>query len=80
MVRQLRRVDVSDLCLGATVLGTGGGGSPELGLTLLNRLLDMGREIRLASVEEVPDDATVIHPAMVGSIASTQVGKRDIDG
>jgi len=77
MARQLRRVDVSDLCLGATVLGTGGGGSPELGLTLLNRLLDMGREIRLASVDEVPDDATVIHPAMVGSIAPTQEGKRD---
>lgn len=69
MVRNLDKADLSDLCLGATVLGTGGGGSPELGLSLLNRLIEMGREIKLISIEEVPDDAIVVHPAMVGSIA-----------
>jgi len=72
MVKRLDRTDVLDLCLGATVLGTGGGGSPELGLFLLNRLLEMGKEIRLISVEEVPEDRIVIHPAMVGSIAPSK--------
>jgi len=72
MARFLSKVDISDLCVGTTVLGTGGGGSPELGLFILNRLLGMGKEIRLISVEEVPDDEIVVHPAMVGSIAPSK--------
>jgi len=79
MARMLNKTDLSDLCLGATVLGTGGGGSPELGLFILNRLLEMGKEIRLISVEEVPDDEIVIHPAMVGSIAPSKREKREIE-
>ncbi len=77
MVKGLGKQDISDLCLGTTVLGTGGGGSPELGLSILNRLLEMGKEIRLISVEEVPDDEIVVHPAMVGSIAPSQGRKGD---
>ena len=74
MVRHLSEVDVSDLCAGTTVLGTGGGGSPELGLFILNRLLEMRKKIKLISVEEVPDDEIVVHPAMVGSIAPSKDG------
>jgi len=72
MGRLLNKADISDLCLGTTVLGTGGGGSPELGLFILGRLLEMGKEIRLISVKEVPDDKIVIHPAMIGSIAPSK--------
>jgi DUF917 family protein len=72
MARFLNKVDISDLCLGTTVLGTGGGGSPELGLFILNRLLEMGKEIKLISVGEVPDDEIVVHPAMIGSIAPSK--------
>jgi hypothetical protein len=77
MVRRLDRIEVSDLCIGATVLGTGGGGSPELGLTILNRLLEMGKEIKLISVDEVPDDEIVVHTAMVGSVAPSPGGKME---
>jgi len=79
MLRYLDRVEISDLCFGATILGTGGGGSPELGLSLLNKLLEMGKKIQLVSVTEVPDDEIVVHPAMVGSIAPSKGMKRDID-
>jgi DUF917 family protein len=79
MTRRLSKVEVSDLCAGATVLGTGGGGSPELGLSILNRLLQMGKEVRLVSVEEVPDDEIVVHPAMVGSIAPSKAKERDVE-
>jgi DUF917 family protein len=79
MARWLDKVDVSDLCIGATVLGTGGGGSPELGLSILNQLEDMGKEIKLISMEEVPDDEIVVHPAMVGSIAPSQEGKSNAE-
>jgi len=79
MVRYLDKIGVSDLCIGATVLGTGGGGSPELGLSLLNRLLEMGKEIKLISVDEVPEDEIVIHPAMVGSIAPSQGREMEVE-
>jgi len=75
-VRYLDTTDISDLCAGTAVLGTGGGGSPELGLSLLNRLFEMGKEIRLISADEVPDEEIVIHPAMVGSIAPSQRSER----
>jgi DUF917 family protein len=77
MMRILNKMDVVDLCAGATVLGTGGGGSPELGLSVLHRILEVGKEIKMISVEEIPDEKYVIHPAMVGSIAPTQRGKRN---
>jgi DUF917 family protein len=79
MIRQLNKIDITDLCTGATVLGTGGGGSPELGLYILNRLLEMGKTIRLISVEEVPDEEIVVHPAMVGSIAPSKSGKAEVE-
>jgi DUF917 family protein len=79
MVRQLSKIDIIDLCVGATVLGTGGGGSPELGLFILNRLLERGKEIRLISVQEVPDEEIVVHPAMVGSIAPSKSGKAEVE-
>ncbi|MEM4721452.1 MAG: DUF917 domain-containing protein [Candidatus Methanomethylicaceae archaeon] len=72
MERKLGKIDLSDLCVGATVLGTGGGGSPELGLFLLNRVLEMGKEVRLLSADEISDEAIVVHPAMVGSIAPSK--------
>ena len=78
-MKTLDKADVEDLCMGATVLGTGGGGDPELGLFLLKRLLDMGKLIELASVHEIPDDAVVVHPAMVGSIAPCQGKARDLE-
>jgi hypothetical protein len=65
----LDRQAVTDLCMGATVLGTGGGGSPELGIALLEAAMDSGKVVRLTTVEECPDDGIVVMPAFVGSIA-----------
>lgn len=65
----LDRQALTDLCMGATVLGTGGGGSPELGITLLRAALDAGKTARMASPAEVPEEALVVMPAFVGSIA-----------
>jgi uncharacterized protein len=79
MTRLLNKTDISDLCVGTTVLGTGGGGSPELGLFILSRLLEMGKEVLLISVEEVPDDEVVVHPAMVGSIAPSKDKTMDME-
>jgi DUF917 family protein len=68
--------DIVDLCVGATVLGTGGGGSPELGMSLLNAIYDAGKEIKMIAAEDVPDDAIVVFPASIGSIAETEEKSR----
>jgi hypothetical protein len=65
----LDRQAITDLCMGATVLGTGGGGSPELGIALMEAALDAGKPMRLVSADEVPADGLVVMPAFVGSIA-----------
>lgn len=65
----LDREAVRDLCTGATVLGTGGGGSPDLGMAVLEAALEAGKSIRLAAADEVPEDGMVVMPAFVGSIA-----------
>lgn len=65
----LDRQAATDLCMGATVLGTGGGGSPDLGVALLEAAMDGGRVVRLATVEEISDEGIVVMPAFVGSIA-----------
>jgi DUF917 family protein len=67
---------IEPLVLGATILGTGGGGSPDEGLKMLSDALRKGRKIRLIDVEEIPRDGFTVVPYDVGSIApSTGVKK-----
>lgn len=65
----LDRQAITDLCMGATVLGTGGGGSPESGIAMMTAALDAGKAIRMVAPGEVPDEGLVVMPAFVGSIA-----------
>jgi len=76
MEREFDLQDVEDLCVGATILGTGGGGNMQTGLSYLRHLLSGGKKIRMISVEDVPDDAVVVHPSGIGSIAPSEGGKR----
>jgi len=57
------------LVLGATVLGTGGGGDPERGLEMMREVLDAGLKVRVVSVDELDEGALVVQPYFVGSIA-----------
>jgi hypothetical protein len=61
--------DVEDLIVGTTILGTGGGGSPQTGRKILESDLQAGKKLRVASFDEIPDDALVVSPYHVGSIA-----------
>jgi len=61
--------ELEDLILGCTILGTGGGGSPQKGLAMIRADLREGREFRLANLEEIPDEAMVASPYMCGSIS-----------
>jgi DUF917 family protein len=61
--------DIDDFVLGCTFYGTGGGGSPDLGLALLNEDLKKLGEIRITDPADIRDDAWVCTPFLMGSIA-----------
>lgn len=70
--------DVEDFVLGATVLGTGGGGDPEEGLKLLREALKLRGRIDIVKLEELDRNSTVVVPYYVGTIAPTAKTKKPI--
>ncbi|AHF80978.1 DUF917 domain-containing protein [Thermococcus paralvinellae] len=72
-MRVLTEQDLKDLIEGCTVLGTGGGGEPKEGWELIERELKAGREFKLVSLEEIPDNGIVPMPYFVGSLSDEKV-------
>jgi len=80
-MQELDRSDLEDLIRGCSVLGTGGGGSPTAGMAALHRVLDRGKKIRMVSLDDVPNGATVATPYMVGSVSpDEQTSSGESDG
>jgi hypothetical protein len=67
MPRQVREDDLEDISRGAAVLGTGGGGNPYIGKLLAQQAIREFGPVTVVSAEEVPDDALVVHSAMMGA-------------
>lgn len=63
------RQDVIDFVTGCTFFGTGGGGDPQHGIESLFKELNEGRTPGFVDAEDIPDDATVACPFLMGSIA-----------
>lgn len=66
-MRELSEEAIRDIAYGSTVLGTGGGGDPYLGTLAA---LDSARRygpVRLVDADELPDEATVAFPFLVGA-------------
>ena len=59
--------DLKDAVVGATFLGSGGGGSPENGFQLVEEIAKHTADIELVSPNEVPDNAYVAMVAGMGS-------------
>jgi len=72
------REDLEKFVLGATVLGTGGGGSPKEGLELLNECLRIRGYIEIRDISELPRKGYIVVPYFVGSIAPTAKPKKRI--
>ncbi len=68
-MKKLSRQDLHDILLGAAILGTGGGGSLEEGIKLIDKSYDEGFEFNLAKLDEIPDEALVGTPYGCGSIS-----------
>jgi len=69
-VRTLDKTDLEHMLLGSTVLGTGGGGELADGLDRVNDDLANGKEFRLLSLDDVPDDALIASPYFCGSLTA----------
>ena len=67
-MRTLHREELEDLIRGCAILGTGGGGSPQWGLKVIETELKKGREFKLAGLEEVPDEELVATPYSCGGL------------
>ncbi len=82
MGRILSRQELVDMCTGAAVLGTGGGGGPEFGINMLEAVLAAGKQVEMVSLDEIPDDALVVCPAGIGSGTPTEdeeiIRKREV--
>ena len=59
MTREITLDDIESLAVGAWILGTGGGGSPYLGLLNMRRLYAEGRRVALMSPLYLADDDDV---------------------
>ena len=70
--REITLDDIEMLAVGAWVLGTGGGGSPYLGLLNMRRLYAEGHRVALLPPEELADDDWV---AVVSNMGAPLVGQ-----
>jgi uncharacterized protein len=60
---------IEDLVVGTTILGTGGGGSPQVGREVLESDLKAGRRLRIVNLDEISDESLLVSPYYIGSVA-----------
>ena len=70
--REITADDIGSLAVGAWILGTGGGGSPYLGLLNMRRLYAEGHRVELMPADELADDDWV---AAVSNMGAPLVGQ-----
>lgn len=69
--------DTLDILYGCTVLGTGGGGNLASGIQKIARDFKEGKRLKLAKLDEVPDEEIVASSYFVGAI-SPESKKNDL--
>ncbi len=69
--------NIIDLLYGCTVLGTGGGGGLKEGLAMMEEDFQLGRELKVVSVDEVPEDAYIATPYGCGAPTPEESGEID---
>ena len=69
-MRKLSQQDLKDMVDGAAIFSAGGGGDPEVGYSIVDRLIEKGLVAQMVDPSEVPDDAFIINFACVGATTS----------
>ncbi len=75
-MRYIDNNNLSDIALGAALLGAGGGGDPYIGKLVAMGAIAQNGPVKLLDPEEVPDDALVVPIAMMG--APTVLGEKAV--
>jgi len=68
-MRILNLIELEDILIGGTILGTGGGGSLTEGLKLIKGIVEKGKEFKLAKLEELDPEALIGSPYCCGSLS-----------
>jgi DUF917 family protein len=71
-LRILKNQDLLDLVDGAAIFSAGGGGDPEVGHKIVDKLVSQGYTVKLVAPLEVPDSAKVVNFACVGATTTTE--------
>lgn len=74
MIQELTRDNVIDILVGATLYGGGGGGNLAEGIALIDRAAAAGKPFRLVALDDVPDDALICTPYLLGAISDLPQG------
>ena len=67
--------DIDDIALGATVLGTGGGGDPHVGALVAKRLIRLHGDVQVCRHDQLTTDDFVLPVGMIGapSVSSERI-------
>jgi hypothetical protein len=68
-MRKLDSLELEDILIGCTILGTGGGGSLTEGRRLIKGLKEKGKEFTLANLDELDPQALIGSPYCCGSVS-----------
>ena len=71
-MKTLNYQNLLDLVDGAAIFSAGGGGDPEVGYKIVNKLASQGYTVRLVAPSEVLGDAKVVNFACVGATTSIE--------
>lgn len=71
-MRTLTQQELLDLVDGAAIFSAGGGGDPDVGYEIVDRLTSSGFTARMVAPSEVPDDAKVVNFACVGATTTLE--------
>ena len=67
-MQQLNRQDLEDVLLGTVIMGAGGGGDIAEGRAMIDAAFAADKTFDLVTLDEVPDDALICTPYLLGSI------------
>lgn len=67
-MQRLTRQNLEDILFGAVILGAGGGGDIEEGRAMIDAALDAGKTFDLVRIDEVPEDALIYTPYLLGTV------------
>lgn len=66
-MRKIGKKEIEDIAMGATVLGTGGGGDPHIGKLMALQAIEENGPIDLLSLDELNDDDLIVPTALMGA-------------